>query len=56
MKEFLKKFLSVKGTFAILATVLLFLRLIPDWYFLLSWSLFIGAREIQEAIRIIKGN
>lgn len=53
--ELFKKLLSVKGCFAILFTVLLFLNRCPAWMPFAAWVLFILGREYFKHVIGLKG-
>lgn len=53
IKQFIFKMLGVKGLFAVIATVALFLGKVPDWMFLTAWGMVIGSRELQKSLSVV---
>lgn len=41
---------GVKGLFAVLATITLFIGLSDGFTFMLSWALVVGLREVQKTV------
>lgn len=52
--ELANKLISIKGVFAIVLTVSMFLGKIDSWAFLAGWSVIIGGRTIEKFIAMKK--